>query len=312
MNRKKYFDDPEGSSSYPQAAQFQRTWNKVLKFEESFGKTLDEGYTREEYIRLFSSLLVQKTGTFLNDRKVVLHYVRYMISHQVLPEEHEQIIFSIKPEELSIKPEDGRIRYYKNLSMLREMIQSTIDAAARADDMVFDVPVSILYLAWFGLTEEEIINLPKDAVTYEGVTLNGQMISMPSFVTEILTRLRDADGYYKQSKGLTFMRYAESPNLIRTLASSQMTVLHMRRSLSRMDKILDHIGALRFEVVRLSGIFYRAYMLECESTKFNLDDLAFASKVFCEDFVNPKAKTDVQRIYRQRMNDYTLYKRLFY
>ena len=42
MNRKKYFDDPEGSSSYPQAAQFQRTWNKVLKFEESFGKTLDE------------------------------------------------------------------------------------------------------------------------------------------------------------------------------------------------------------------------------------------------------------------------------
>lgn len=235
-----------------------------------------------------------------------------MISHQVLPEEHEQIIFSIKPEELSIKPEDGRIRYYKNLSMLREMIQSTIDAAARADDMVFDVPVSILYLAWFGLTEEEIINLPKDAVTYEGVTLNGQMISMPSFVTEILTRLRDADGYYKQSKGLTFMRYAESPNLIRTLASSQMTVFHMRRSLSRMDKILDHIGALRFEVVRLSGIFYRAYMLECESTKFNLDDLAFASKVFCEDFVNPKAKTDVQRIYRQRMNDYTLYKRLFY
>jgi len=91
-----------------------------------------------------------------------------------------------------------------------------------------------------------------------------------------------------------------------------MTVFHMRRSLSRMDKILDHIGALRFEVVRLSGIFYRAYMLECESTKFNLDDLAFASKVFCEDFVNPKAKTDVQRIYRQRMNDYTLYKRLFY
>ena len=86
MNRKKYFDDPEGNSSYPQAAQFQRTWNKVLKFEESFGKTLDEGYTREEYIRLFSSLLVQKTGTFLNDRKVVLHYVRYMISHQVLPE----------------------------------------------------------------------------------------------------------------------------------------------------------------------------------------------------------------------------------
>ena len=51
MNRKKYFDDPEGSSSYPQAAQFQRTLNKVLKFEESFGKTLDEGYTREEYIR---------------------------------------------------------------------------------------------------------------------------------------------------------------------------------------------------------------------------------------------------------------------
>ena len=169
MNRKKYFDDPEGSSSYPQATQFQRTWNKVLKFEKNFGKTLDEGYTREEYIKLFSSLLVQKTGTFLNDRKVVMHYVRYMISHQVLPEEHEQIIFSIKPEELSIKSEDGRIRYYKNLSMLREMIQSTIDAAARADDMVFDVPVSILYLAWFGLTEEEIINLPKDAVTNEGV-----------------------------------------------------------------------------------------------------------------------------------------------
>ena len=312
MNRKNFFEDPEGSASYPQATQFKRTWNRVLEFEKKFGKTLDEEYTREEYIKLFSSILVQKTGTFLNDRKVVLYYVRYMISHQALPEDHEQIIFSIKPEELSVEPEDGRIRYYKNLSMLSEMIQSTIDAAARADDMVFDIPSSILYLAWFGLTEEEIVSLPKDAVTNEGVMLNGHLISMPGSVTTILTRLRDADGYYKQSKGLTFMRYAESSNLMRTLASSQMTISHLRSSLSRMDKILDHIGALRFDVVRLSGIFYRAYMLECASTKFDLNDLEFASKVFCEDFVNPKAKTDLQRVYRQRMSDYTLYKRLFY
>lgn len=312
MNHKEFFDDPEGCASYPQVKQFQRTWNKILKFEDDYGKTLDEGYTREEYIKLFSSLLVQKTSTFSNDRKVVMHYVRYMISHQVLAEEHERIIRSINPNELIIKPGDGRIRYYKDLSMLKEMIQNTVDAAAREDDTVFGAPIAFLYLAWFGLTEEQIVNLPKSAVTDEGVILDGQLIEMPSFVTEDLTIFRDADGYFKRSKGLPFIHYADSPYLIRTAISPHLNVAYMRGSLSRFDKIMNRIGSLRYDVIRQSGIFYRAYMLECESTKFDLSDLEFASKVFCEDFLNPKAKTDPHRLYRQRINDYTLYKQLFY
>lgn len=311
MNRTQFFEDTNGGyPSFSHPKHFSKTWNKVQVFEESVGKSLDDGYTKEEYIALFNSVLTRCTSSFANDKKVVMFYVRYMVAHGALSKEQEEILAGITADDLSIEG-TSRIRYFKNLNHLREAIEDTVKSAERVDETVYDVPSAILYLAWYGLTEEQVLTLPKTAVLEDGIVLDGRKIEMPYFVSELLNRLKDAEGFSTKGKGIIFRKYVYSENLIRTEDSYQLNVFQMRASLSRMDKVMDHAYSLKFDTVRQSGIFYRAYMLECESSNLDLSSPDLASRIFCEDLSLEEGKADPTKRYRQRMRDYTLYKQLF-
>lgn len=313
MDRTHFFEDVAGGyNSFSQPKHFSRTWKKVLAYEKIIGKSLDDGYTREEYIALLNSILARCTSTFSNDKQVVMFYIRYMVEHGVLPKEQEDILASVMVDDLSVKNEN-RIRYFKNLDHLHYAIDDTVKSADRIDETAWDVPSAILYLAWYGLTEEQILTLPKKAVLENGIMLDGKLIEMPDFLTDLLTRLRDSDGFRtrNRSENGILRKYMYSDYLIRTEDSSQLSVSNMRASLSRMDKIMDHAYSLKFDTARQSGIFYRAYMMECESRNLDLSDPVFASKIFCENLYSKESKFDPVKRYRQRMRDYALYKQLF-
>jgi hypothetical protein len=155
------------------------------------------------------------------------------------------------------------------------------------------------------LSEEQIINYPKEDVLDDGIIVNGKKIEVPLAVLQVLKRLRDSNGYYQQAKGLIFRKYVYSDNLIRTERNSTITISMMQGLVNRLNALMNHAYSLRYGVVRQSGIFYRAYLLECESTQFNLDDPEFVSKVFCEDLSSTVRRT-------ARIRDYKLYKQLFY
>lgn len=311
MSRTQFFEDANGGyHSFSQPKHFSKTWNKVLAFEESIGKSLDDGYTKEEYIALFNFVLARCTSTFANDKKAVMFYVRYMVAHGVLPKGQDEIVASVTTDDLSINGA-GRIRYFKNLNHLRESIENTVQSAKRVDEAVFDGASAILYLAWYGLTEEQVLTLPKTAVLEDGIMLDGKKIEMPYFVTKLLNRLKDSDGFYTKGRGVIFRKYVYSENLIRTEDSDQLTVFQMRASLSRMDKVMDHGYSLKFDTARQSGIFYRAYMAERNSSNLDLSNLDLASRIFCENLTADKRKADPMKHYRERMRDYALYKQLF-
>lgn len=312
MDRLQFFEDANGGYlSFSHPKHFTKTWNKVKKFEKSIGKTLDDGYTKEEYIALFNFVLTRCSSTFYSDKTAVVYYIRYLIAHGVLSVEHKSILDDITADDLSIKDNETRVRYFRNLNHLRDAIDDTIKAADRVDETMYDVPSAILYLAWYGLTEEQVLSFPKSAVLEDGIMLDGQKIELPYFLIDLFVRLRDAEGFRTKGRGIIFRKYMYSDYLIRTEDSYQMTVPQMRASLSRMDKVMEHTYSLRFDTARQSGIFYRAYMLECESNHFDLSDPVFASKVFSEDFTQAKIKVDPGRHLRERVRDYTLYKQLF-
>ena len=79
---------------------------------------------------------------------------------------------------------------------------------------------------------------------------------------------------------------------------------------ARANKVMDGEYSLELNMIRQSGIFFRAYQLECDSVKFDLSDPVFASKVFCEDFTGKTKKFKVAHL--SRIQDFKLYKQLFY
>ncbi len=314
MIRDEFFEDPtDGFASVSSQSRFNRMWKKVLAFEERTGLSLDEGFTREQYVSLFNSMRIRHVNLFVTSYKSdLMSYVRYLIANKVLPEEQEAILASVTVDDLSIISEESEdvIHYYKNVAMLRESIQDTIANGTNVvDKTLYDLPAVMLYLAWYGLTEEQILNFRKDAVLEDGIMVDGIKIEIPFKIMQVIKRLRDSEGYDQQARGVIFHKYVASDYLIRTERKAKITLDNLRTFLYRFNKISDRRYSLRYDVVHQSGIFYRAYILECESTSFDLDDPAFASKVFCEEFSNQTWQDRVKL--KARVKDYGLYKQLF-
>ena len=104
MIRKKFFEDSEnGCSSFANPKVFSQVWKKVEAFEKETGKSLDAGFTKEEFVTMFNSMRIRHSFTFPNHKAAVMHYVRYLIANGVLPSEQEQVLASISVEDLSIK-----------------------------------------------------------------------------------------------------------------------------------------------------------------------------------------------------------------
>lgn len=305
MIRNKFFEDPDdGYAKVGAKINFDIVWKKVLAYEEKTGQSLDNGFTKEQYVSMFNSMRVRHTSIFFNYKSHVMSYVRYLIANGVLPAEQEAILASVNVGDLKINETSG-VQYYKNLRMLHQAIQESIKVSECYDETLFDLPAVILYLAWFGLTEEQIINFPKEDVLDDGVMINGEKIEMPIEILRVFKRLRDTRGYYQKARGIIFHAYACSDNLIRTERNSKINVSKMQGLVNRLNALTDGTYSLRYNVIHQSGIFYRAHLLECESTQFNLNDPGFASKVFCEDLSSTVKRT-------ARIRDYKLYKQLFY
>lgn len=304
MIRKKFFEDP--SSIYASKVQknFNCMWRRLLAFEKKSGLSVDTPLTKEQYVDLFNSMRIRHTTTFFNYKSFLMAYIRYLIENGALPPEQENILSAVTVDDLKIDRSNG-VQYYKNLSMLHKAIQDSISVSECYDPTLYDLAAVVLYLAWYGLSEEEIIDYQKEYVSDDGILIKGKKIEPPFEVLQVFTRLRDADGYYQQAKGIIFHTYAFSDHLIRTERNAVITITMLQGLLNRLNALMDGEYSLKYRVVYQSGIFYRAYLLECESSTFNLDDPDFASNVFCED-LSGKAKRTA------RIRDYKLYKQLFY
>lgn len=303
MIREKFFSDPTGFEAAPNKDLFNQVWKNVMAWEERTGKSLDQPLTREDYVELLSSLQIRRAWTMTNRKSIVMYYVRYLIANGELPIEQERLLASVTLNDLEIK-EDGFVYYFKNLAMLQEAINDTVSASDSYDSTLHDIPISMLYLAWYGLTEEEIINFPKSAVLDDGIMFNGKKIEMPFHVSQVLNRLKDADGYYQQARGVIFHRYVYSDYLIRTERNAKIDLVKFRTMLYRFNNITGRAYSLRYDVAHQSGIFYRAYLLESEGGTFDLTDPDFASIVFCEDL-----HESIKR--NAKIKDYQIFKRLF-
>ena len=303
MIREQFFEDANGFGAYRNKADFMQAWKFVLDFEKETEKSLDSGLTQEEYYDLFNTMRIRHLSVFYNRKTAIMFYIKYLVNHDVLPKSQEDMISSIELSSLSIK-DSKHVIYFKNIAMLKEAIDTTVYEADPYDPQIFDVPISILYLAWYGLTEDQIINLRKSDVTESGIILNGIHIIMDGFVVNMLEQLRDSEGYYQQARGRILRKYVYSDYLIRSDRKHQIDLNGLRGILARMNNYSGRRFSLRYDVAYRSGVFYRAYLRECNGVHFDLEDPKCASEIFGEN-LNVRSKLIATT------REYDFYKQLF-
>lgn len=307
MIRNTFFEDSVFTSmGEVQQREMRRTLKKVDAFEESTGQSLEDGFTREQYVDLFNSMRIRRTHSIFNFKSLLAKYLQYLIADGTIAPEQCDILDSITSDDLIV------VDYYKNVNMLYEAVKETIKTAVAdgsRDPEAFLPPAVSIFLSWYGLSREEIADFRKEDVLDDGIMIKGEKIAVPFNVRQFFTALRDSEGYYQQAKGRIFHTYPHSEYLLRSRFKKQLQATDVQNLVTRMNGIRDGEYALEFNMIRQSGIFYRAYQIECESVKFDLSDPVFASKVFCEDFTGSSKKCRIA--HQARIKDYKLYKQLF-
>lgn len=307
MIRTKFFEDPNGGyAKVSDQKRFDRVWKNVLDFEKKTGLSLDNGLTKEEYVSIFNSMKIRRTtSTFMVYKGCVMAYVHYLVANKALPPEQESILASVNSDDLIICKDGSGVQYYKNLGMLRSAIQDSVRSSESYDETKYDVPVVSLYLAWYGLSEQEIVEYPKANVLDDGIIIHDKKLQIPFDILQIFTRLRDAEGYYQQARGVILRKYVYSDYLIRSKQYAQLPVVLLRSIVSRFNAICGNVYSLTYNVVYDSGVFNRVYRLECDGFQLDLENPEVASKIFCEDLSNNR------RAHVARIRDYSLYKQLY-
>lgn len=114
--------------------------------------------------------------------------------------------------EMDINPKN-----FKDIQILHRAIREFIMESPAYDEAEFDCDAAALYLAWFGLTDEQIKAYRKADVLDDGIMINGTKHTLPPEILNIFLRLRDSKGYYTHGgdDGLIFHAYEESDRLIR-------------------------------------------------------------------------------------------------
>lgn len=309
MIRSAFFEDPVFTSmGEVQQREERRTLKKVAEFEESTGQALEDGFTREKYVALFNSMKIRRTYNLYHFKSLLSKYVDYLISNGSLDPEQRGILDSIVIDDLNVTD------YFKNLNTLYNAVKDTIEYAMEEksciDEAAFYPAAAAIFLLWYGLTKQEIVDYLKKDILDDGIMIHGEKIVPPYGVLNMLTLARDSDGYFQRAKADIYHKYPYSEYLIRSRYSHHIKVSGITNLIAHANDVKGGEYSLEPNVIRQSGIFFRAYQMECESVDFNLSDPVFASKVFCEDFTGESKKYKVA--HTSRIQDFKLYKQLFY
>ena len=121
---------------------------------------------------MFNSMRIRHVTTFFNYKSLLMTYIRFLIANDALPSEQEDVLASVTVDELKINEANG-VQYYKNLNTLFEAIKDSISVSECYDPTLYDLSAVILFLAWYGLDEEEIIDYRKEFVLDDGLIIRG-------------------------------------------------------------------------------------------------------------------------------------------
>ena len=279
MNRQQYIQ--LAMPELPQGIRnFTKTMEHLSNFERDIGKTIEQGFTRDEYIAYFSRTC-GRSSTFVTRKSIIKAYVTYLVNLGELPKEHEQILTKLKFEDLefagsvkSAESSGARIAYFKNLSSMQNSINKTLEETECFDKSKYDTATAILYLAWFGVTRKEIVDIKKNDLRAGGVFVGDRFIKLPNEIFSFLSLYAGSDGYYQQAKGVILRKYVESEYLIRTDRCAHLDEGKILANLSRMNAVTKKKYSLTYDTAYDSGLFFRAYMRECEEEDFNIISMA--------------------------------------
>ncbi len=304
-----------GTDEYALISNF---FKRVADCETRYGKTLEDGYTADDYIWLISALGTVALNTFRSAKARLRKYLEQLSKDGIISTDNvlalEKISYNMIEFDSALKS-----RFFKDFVDLQSELDMVLNAANKIDDAVFYPQFSALYLAWCGLTFQETLDLKRKDIRTNCINIDNRTIIPNATIMAYLNEYKNASVYYVQLNGQAAFWYKDSPWLMRTNKSehvSRSSLLTMLNHLSVYDEITTHewnddiqgykekivkrTRSMTFEKVYWSGIFYRAYVYEGQNGKLSGANKELLSTLFPES--RGRRALDNFRLYQEYKN----------
>lgn len=303
--RSLYIEEVNKNVADQSASTVSAYWLRIGKIEHGIGKRLESGYTKAAYVALLNALNVTNLNTFYVNKSRIGAYVKWLIQRNLLPPDSIEALTSIKYSEM--RPD--RIfdtKYFDSFNSLQNAIETTLFAAGRIDDAVYAMQISVLYLAWCGLTIEEALAIQKSDVHEDHIVVGDCTIYPEKKIMAHIVEYRDATEYTTQGKGIITRKYPYSEYLFRTTQSHHVTDPKVMRVFIRTFGVSGgEENIYNYDKVYWSGIFKRTYDYECENGKLTTGNMDVLAQLFRETYPTHAAAY-------KRLAEYQKFREYFY
>ena len=292
---------------------FNSSWNLIGRAEEEIGRKLEDGYSKEDFIRLFNLLKTTSIPIFHYYKHRISRYHEFLFDNGVISQEPNRVLGELKFEDTDSKGAFD-VKYIKDFDMLQSVIDMVLEFDDRVMDQSFATHVSILYLAWCGVECEDAINILKSDVYDDHIVVAGKKIFPNEKIMRHIIEYRDAEGYdtaittYLGEYGHVEMKYRPSAYLLRTTKSDRFNGTGgARKYITKFADIARKTTGINitYNNVYSSGVFSRVYEHEEKYGRLRLGDHKRVEQAFEKELggaINAN----------RRLREYRLFRRHFY
>lgn len=274
-------------------------WRRVSLFEASYKKHIEDGYSKDDFLRLLNALNSASITCFRPHKSIIRKYIEFLIGKGVLTEESVDILSSITYDDID-SSRLFELKFFKDFSSLQNTIDTTLTDADKVDDRIFATQITAIYMAWCGLTIKEALALKKADVEDDCIHVGDRIIYPNPTIMKYVKEYRDAMEYHSAAKGIITLKYVPSEWLFRTARSEHIdSPKTMRIFIYNFGKGDSEVNMFNYDKVYWSGVYHRAYMYELENGLIASSDLPTINKIFGENLQTSSQASIRLRSYRK-------------
>ena len=263
--RSQYIQSGNENFSEQSVSVYDAFWKRLEKAERSIGKSLEDGYTTEEYAILIGKMNISNLNAFATYKSRVNRYIKWLNERGLIDQPYWD---NLKNVTYDMIPSNHvyNTRYFKDFSSLQQSITDTLWVAERIDDRIFSTQITAIYLAWCGFSAEEAVAMKKAEVLDDCIEFQGHKYFPNKTIMDYIKEYRDSTSYESQGRGVITLKYVYSDFLLRTCRADRVDTKTLRILIRNFGKSGgEEINLFAYDKVYWSGIFNRTYMYELEN-----------------------------------------------
>ena len=281
-------------------------FKRVSRFELQIKKTLEDGYSKEDFADLLSSLNNTNIPSFLNCKSTIKKYIEYLCDNDVLDKLYLSNIENVNYDDLDTSHVFDA-KFFKDFKSLQDAIETCLLNAERIDERIFSTQIAAIYMAWCGVRLKDALFIKKEDVKDDCIYVKKQPIFPNSTILEFVKDYRDETEYHSQARAIVTFKYIPSEWLFRSTKAGQIDEKNMRIFIRNLGKYGTDDGKgsiLNYDKIYWSGIYCRAYDYECKYGTIQIGDTQTINKVFHEQ--------NTKQLANKRLRSYRRYAEYFF